>query len=152
MYIDNVLSYWNLESFNFKKTKKKVKYFFARLEKLQWEWAKLCAQKHLTANYDFATEYKNEPYDPMGKDMFNLSIKEFKEDQIKQYITNYYWAKNSLCNIEQTYIDESFMKHKYEDEITQMLGFYSADSREFKKLKKSAIYKFADFLGLLIEK
>ena len=88
----------------------------------------------------------------MGKDAFNLSIKEYKEDQIKKYITNYYWAKNSLSDVEQIYIDECFIKRKYEDEIIGLFGFYSADSREFKKLKKSAIYKFADFLGLIVDK
>ena len=53
---------------------------------------------------------------------------------------------------EQLYIDECFINRKYEDEIVNLLDFDSTDSNEFRTLKKSAIYKFADFLGLVVEK
>ncbi len=48
------------------------------LEKLEWEWAKINAQKGVTANYDFSVEYTKSPYIPMEKDSFNLSAKEYK--------------------------------------------------------------------------
>ena len=80
MFVDKTLSNQILKEFNFEETKKNLRSYFEELEKLEWEWAKLGAQKRLTANYDFASAYKNEPYSPMGKDIFNLSIKEFKED------------------------------------------------------------------------
>jgi len=152
MYIDKILSIQNLESFNFEETKKKISNFFVCLEKLQWQWEKLNAQKGLTANYDFSVEYKRQPYIPFGKDVFGLSVKDYKEEQIKQYISNYYWAENILSDMERLYIKESFVNRKNENEFIDLLGFNTCDSRLFKKLKKSAIFKFADFLNLVVEK
>lgn len=59
-------------------------------------------------------------------------------------------AKSILSEQEKIYIDECFVNHKYEDEIVALLGFGSSDSNEFRKLKRSAIYKFADFFDLLV--
>lgn len=84
--------------------------------------------------------------------MFGLSAKEYKEEQLRKYISSYYWAKNNLSNIEQIYIEEYFVNGKHENELLEELGCYSTDSNEFRKLKKSAIYKFADFLNLVVEK
>ena len=61
-------------------------------------------------------------------------------------------AKSVLSDMEQLYIRECFVNHTYELELIDMLGFSSVDSKAFKKLKKSAVFKFADFLDLLVEK
>ena len=150
MYRDKLLSAQNL-SFNFEATKKKVNEYFLRLEKLAWELAKINAQKGLTVHYDFSVDYKKQPFIPIGKDEFALRTKETKEEQLKKYIANYYWAQSVLSDKEQTYIAECFLNRKYEDEIVGLLGCTSSDSNEFRKLKKSAVYKFADFLGLVVE-
>jgi len=86
------------------------------------------------------------------KVIFSLSAKENKEEQLKKYISSYYWAKSILSDREQLYIRECFVNRKYEGELVDLLGFYSSDSNEFRKLKRSAIYKFADFLCLVVEK
>ena len=151
MYNDKILSFCNLECFNFTETKKNVKNYFKYLEKLMWEWEKLNAQKGVTANYDPSAQYKKEPYSPIGKDIFGLSVKEYKEEEIRKIIVNHHRAKNSLSHNEQVYINEYFHNRKYEDEIAFLLGIPARDSYEFKNLKKSAIYKFADFLNLLVE-
>ena len=142
-------AFWNLEGFNFEATKRNVNNYFKVLEKLEWEWAKLNAQNGQVVNYDFSTQYQKEPYTPIDKDVFNLSAKEYKEEQLKRYITSYYWAKSVLSDKEQLYIHEYFINQKYEDEIVILLDFCSSDSNEFRKLKRSAIYKFADFFNLL---
>jgi hypothetical protein len=141
--------FWNVEGFNFEATKRNVSNYFKVLEKLEWELAKLNAQNGQVANYDFIAEYQKQPYIPIDKDMFNLSVKEQKQEQIKKYIASYYWAKSVLSENEQLYIHEYFVNQKYEDEIVDLLGFVSSDSNEFRKLKRSAIYKFADFFNLL---
>jgi hypothetical protein len=141
-----------LEGFNFEETKRNVNNYFMNLETLEWEWAKLNAQKGLTAEYDFSTEYNKQPFVSIGKDIFNLSAKELKEEELREYISNYYWARSILSDVEQLYIMEYFINRKYEDEIVDLLGFNNSDSNEFKKLKRSAIYKFADFLSLIVEK
>jgi len=146
------MSIQNLEGFNFEETKRNVSNFFLGLENLEWEWTKLNAQKGLTANYDFSVEYSKQPYMTLGTDMFNLSAKELTEEELKKYISNFYWAKSILSDEEQLYLMEYFVNRKYEDEIVDLLGFNNSDSNEFKKLKRSAIYKFADFLSLLVQK
>jgi len=150
MYSEKLLSARNL-SFDYEETKKKVNGYFLRLEKLAWELAKINAQKGLTVNYDFSADYQKQPFIPIGKDDFALRSKENKEEQLKKYLSNYYWAQSVLSEKEQTYIAECFINRKYEDEIVGLLGCVSSDSNEFRKLKKSAIYKFADFLGLVVE-
>jgi len=152
MNLNRTLSIQNLDNFNFEETKRNVSNFFLGLENLEWEWAKLNAQKGLTANYDFSVEYRGHPYMKLGADIFNLSARELTEEEIKKYISNFYWAKSVLSDVEQLYLMEYFIHRKYEDEIVDLLGFNNSDSNEFKKLKKSAIYKFADFLSLLVEK
>ena len=152
MYRNRTLSSQNLEKFNFEETKRKVNNYFIDLERLEWEWTKLNVQKGLTANYDFSVEYRKQPYVSIGKDAFNLSAKELTEEELKKYISNYYWAKSVLSEAEQLYIIEYFINRKYEDEIIDLLGFNNSDSNEFKKIKRSAVYKFADFLNLLVEK
>lgn len=152
MFNNQTLSIQNLENYNFEETKKKVNNYFKKLERLEWEWEKLNAQKGLIANYDFTTQYKPKSYNQMGQDVFNISSKENKEEQLKNYLSSYYWAKSVLSDVEQIYIYEYFIKHKYEDEIISILGLNSNDSREFRKLKRSAVYKFADFLNLIVKK
>jgi len=152
MFEEKVLSFQNLENFDFEKTKKNVSNYFMSLEKLEWEWAKLNTQKGLTASYDFATEYRKQPYSPIGKDIFDLEAKEYKEEQLKKYLSSYYWAKSSLTDTEQLYIEEYFIKRKYEDEIVDLVGCTNSYSNNFIKLKKSAVYKFADFLNLVAGK
>lgn len=152
MYNDKTLSFQNLENFNFDETKKNVNNYFIYLEKLGWELAKLNAQKGLISNYDFSVEYKKQPYSPIKKDDFNLSAKDCKEEELKKYLSSFYWAKSVLSDIEQLYIVEYFVNRKYEDELVDLLGLNSSDSNEFRKLKKSAVFKFADFLNLVVEK
>ena len=152
MYIDKTLSAQYLERFDFEEIKKSVAKYFLLLEDLLWEWQKLNTQKGLVANYDFSEEFKKQPYAPVGKDIFGLSAKEFKEDEIRKFISVYYLAKSILTDIEQDYIENYFIKRKYEDEIAVLLGFENSDSRAFRNLKRSAVYKFADFLGLAVEK
>ena len=149
---NRTMSIQNLEGFNFEETKRNVSNFFLGLENLEWEWTKLNAQKGLTANYDFSVEYTKQPYMTLGADMFNFSAKELTEEELKKYISNFYWAKSILSDEEQLYLMEYFVNRKYEDEIVELLGFNNSDSNEFKKLKRNAIYKFADFLNLLVEK
>ena len=152
MYNDKLLSFKSFSCFNYKETKSEVNNYFIDLEKLKWEWAKLNAQKGLTANYDFSVEYKKKPYIPFGKDVFKISAKNLKEEEIKQYISNYYWAESILSDMEKAYIKECFINRKSEEDLIGVLGFYSPDSNRFRKLKKSAVYKFADFLNLVVEK
>ena len=152
MKLTRTLSSQNLQDFNFEETKRNVNSYFTSLENLEWEWTKLNVQKGLTTKYDFLAEYTKQPYMKIGKDIFDLSAKELTEEELKRYLSNYYWAKSVLSEAEQLYLKEYFINHKYEDEIVDLLGFNSSDSREFKRLKRSAIYKFADFLSLLVEK
>lgn len=147
MFKDKV--FYNLKNFNFEATKRNISNYFKVLEKLEWEFAKINAQNGQALNYDFTIEYKKQPYIPINKDMFNLSVKEQKQEQIKKYIVSYYWVKSVLSDKEKTYIHEYFINQKYEDEIVDLLGFMSSDCNEFRKLKRSAIYKFADFFNLL---
>ena len=146
------LSIQNLEGFDFEETKRNINDYFIDYEKLEWEWAKLNAQNGIISNYDFEVEYQKQPYTPIGKDVFSISAKEDKEEQLKKYISSYYWAKSILSDIEQLYIIECFINRKYEGELVDLLGFNNNDSLEYKKLKRSAVYKFADFLDLVVEK
>jgi len=150
MYSNKLLSAQNM-SFNFEATKKKVNDYFLKLEKLAWEYAKINGQKGLTTNYDFTASYKKQAFTPIGKDEFALKTKENKEEQLKKYMSNFYWAQSVLSDKEQIYIAECFINRKYEEEIVGLIGCTSSDSNEFRKLKKSAVYKFADFLGLVVE-
>ena len=152
MYSDKALSMQNLKGFDIEGTKKNIYNYFKNLEILEWEFAKLNAQKGLTAKYDFTVEYKRQPYTPIGKDIFNLSAKDYKEEQLKKYLSSYYWANVILSDKEQLFIKEYFINDKYDDELVDSFGFISRYSNEYKKLKRSAIYKFADFLNLVVDK
>jgi len=152
MYGDETLPTKILESFNLEETKKNIVEYFKYLKKLEWEWAKLSTQKGLKANYDFSVEYQRQPYSSIGKDEFTLLAKDYKEEQLKKHLSSYYWAKSILSDKEQLYIGGYFVNHKYDDELVDLLGFNNIYSRGFIKLKKNAIYKFADFLNLLVEK
>ena len=151
MFRNRTLSAQNLD-FDLEETKRNVNDYFINLERMEWELAKLTAQNGLVANYDFENEYINQPYIPIGKDVFNLSAIQNKEEELKKIISSYYWAKTVLSEKEQFYIAEYFVNRKYEDELVDLLGFNNSDSVEFKKLKRSAIYKFADFLNMVVEK
>ena len=152
LYNNKILSTEILEDFDFEESKNNVKRYFMYLEHLTWELTKLNTHKGLIANYDFTIEYKKQPYMPIGKDVFNLSAKEIKEDELKKYISSYYWAMSILSDKEQIYIEECFINGKYEEEIVDLLGFGSIDSKEFKRLKRSAVYKFSDILDLVVNK
>lgn len=151
MYKDKVLSIQNLEDFNFEATKKNITDYFNNLEKLNWEWEKLNAQKGLTANYNFEAEYQKQPYITIGKDEFGLSAKEYTEEQIKKHLSSYHWAISIMSDIEKLYIKECFINHKYQDELVDLLGFCNRDDHRFRRLRKSAIYKFADFFNLVVK-
>ena len=141
----------NLEGFNYEDTKKNINDYFKHMENLEWEWSKLNAQKGLVANYDFTTENRKPSHLQIGRDIFNLSAKQLKEEELREYIANYQWATSILSDVEQLYLMEHFINNKYEKEIIDLLGFNNRDSNEFKRLKRSAVYKFADFLNILVE-
>ena len=94
---NKTMSIQNLDGFNFEETKRNVNSYFLNLEKLEWEWKKLNAQKGLVANYDFEAEYIKQPYISIGKDILNLSAKELKEEELREYISNFYWAKSIIA-------------------------------------------------------
>ena len=152
MFNNQVLSCQNLENFNFEETKKRLKNYFNNLEILVWEWEKLNAQKGLIANYNFSLGHKSQAFIPIGQDDFNMSAKEMTEEQLISYISNYQRAKSVLSDMEKSYIKECFVNRKHEGEIIEILGFENSDSNGFRKLKRSAVYKFADFLDLVVEK
>ena len=139
----------DLDNYDFVGTKKNINNYFETIEKLQWEQAKLNLQKGLTVNYDFSLENKNYPYIQIGKDVFNLSAIEEKGEELKKLLSGFQWAKSILSEQEQLYITEYFINGKYEDEVVGLLGLNSIDDRRFRKIKKSAIYKFAYVLNLL---
>jgi len=141
-----------LEKFNYEDTKRNVSSYFESLADLEWELARLNAGQGISRVHDYSTEHRKQPYNPIGKDIFNICAKECKENELKQYISDFYWAKSFLSDAEQLYLMEYFINRKYEDEIIDLLGFNSSDSREYKRLKRSAVYKFADFLNLIAEK
>ena len=145
------LSNKNLQGFNFGETKRNVNDYFTNMQNLKWEWEKLNAQRGLVANYDFSLENRKQPYMRIDRDILNLSAKELTEEELKRNIASFHWAKSVLSDIEQIYIMEYFVNHKYQDEIVDLLGFNSTDSLDFKRLKRSAVYKFADFLNLVVE-
>jgi len=150
MFRNMSLSNQNLD-YNLQETKKNVYNYFINIEKVAWELSKLMTQKGLITDYDFENECTKQPYIPIGKDSFNLSAKETKEEELKQLISSYYWAKKILSESEQYYIAECFINRRYENELVELLGFNSSDSLEFKRLKRSAIYKFADFLNIVVK-
>jgi len=152
MYNKKILSMQNLKCFDFVGTKKNILNYFTYLEKLEWDWDKLNSHKGLITNYNFTVEYQNQPYSPIGKDEFNLSAKEINEAQYKKYMSSYHWATSKLSDKEQLYIREYFVNRKYEEELVDLLGFNGIGDYEFIKLKRSAIYKFADFLNLVAGK
>ena len=152
MFSDKTLSTQNLENFSYEETKKNINNYFKNLERLEWELAKMNGQNGLTAKYDFSVDYEKQPYIPIGKDEFNLSAKENTEEQFKNFILSYYRAKSVLSDIEQLYITEYYINRKNENELIDLLGYDSIDNNGFRKLKRSAIYKFADFLNLVVKK
>ena len=152
MKIGRSLSRHNLGGFDFDETKKNVFNYFLSIERLQWEWAKLNAQKGVSVDHDLSVEYRKQPYSPIDKDNFGLSARDCLEGEIEKYISTYYWARDVLTEKEQVYIHECFINHKYEDEIVNLLGLTNSDSNEFRTLKKSAVFKFADFLNLVVYK
>ena len=147
---NRTLSKENLQDLNFGETKMNVTNYFNNLELLELEWAKVNIQKGLTA--DLWDEYMKQPYVVTGKDMFKLSAKELTEEKLKEQLSNYYWATSILTEEEQIYIMEYFVCRKYEDEIVDLLGFNNTNSREYRHIKRSAVYKFANFLNLLVVK
>lgn len=150
MFKEKILSNRNLENFDYEATKQEVINYFEDIEKCEWEYAKIRAQKGLTSNYDLSVEFQKQPYTPIKKDYFNLMAKENREEQLKKYLTSYYWATSILSVNEKLYIQEYFINHKYQDELADLLGFNSCDNHAFRRLRKSAIYKFADFLDLIV--
>ena len=140
----------NLESFNLRETKKKVKDYFMDLEQLQWEEARLSIQKGLAARCDVANDYQKQSYIPACADEFNCSAKENKSKELEEHLSGYHWAKSILSQKEQLYITEYFVNGKYEDEVVGLLGYRGSDSMGFRNLKRKAIYKFAYVLNLVV--
>ncbi|MCL2399952.1 MAG: hypothetical protein FWC91_09470 [Defluviitaleaceae bacterium] len=152
MKLTKTLSYQNLGHFNFVETKRNVIDYFKNLENLKWEWTKLNAQRGLVTKYKFNEERKKEGYTSIGKDIFNIATRELTEKELQKHLAGFEWATSILSDLEQLYIMEYFMHRKYDEEIVDLLGFDSRDSTEFRRLKRNAIYKFADFLNLVVEK
>ena len=151
MMMGRTLSNELLQGFDYSKTKMNINNYFAYLHELELEQARLNAGYGLTGNYDFSVEYQRQPYIPVRKDEFNLSAKENNDEEIKKYLEGFKWAKSILTEQEQSYIIEYFMNGKYEDEIVDLLGFSSSDSRAFRNLKREAVYKFAYVLNLIVK-
>ena len=84
--------------------------------------------------------------------MFQLSAKEEKGEELEKYLSSYYWATSILSEQEQAYIRECFINQICQDELANLLGFTSRDDHEFRRLRKSAIFKFADFMDLVVHK
>ena len=137
------------EDFDLRETRKKVNDYFEYLERLKLERARLNIQKGLIAKLDASNESKKQANVTVGKDEFNLSAIENKEEELQKHISGYQWAKSILSEQEQLYIIECFMNGKYDDEIIGQLGFYSRDSLAYKRLKRQAVYKFAYVLELV---
>ena len=140
----------DLDSFDLRETKRNINNYFDNLEKLEWDQAKLNAQKGLTTNYDLSLENKNQSFIKIGKDDFNLSAIEDKDGEIKKHLAGFYWAKSILSEQEQLFITEYFANGKYEDEVVGLLGFNNSESRIFQRIKRRTIYKFAYVLNLLV--
>lgn len=139
----------NFNNFNFKQTKRNVSDYFMKLEKIEWEQARLNVEKGLVVKYDVSSQNKKQAYITVGKDNFNISAKDEKSEELKKHISGYYWAKSILSEQEQLYIIEYFINGKYDDEVVNLLGFHNSDSRAFRGLKRRAIYKFAYVLNLI---
>jgi len=137
------------EKFDLRETKRNVNHYFMELEQLEWEQARLNVQRGLTANHDLAYDY-GQDYISVGRDEFNFVAKEEKTEELEKHLAGYNWAKSVLSEKEQRYILEYFLNRKYEDEIVDLLGFGSSDSRAFKELKRKAVYKFAYVLNLVV--
>jgi len=152
MKLTKTLSYQNLSHFNFVETKRNVIDYFKNLENLKWQWTKLNAQRGLVTKHEYNKERKKEGYTSIGKDIFNIATRELTEKELQKHLAGFHWATSILSDLEQLYIMEHFVNGKYEDEIIDLLGFDSRDSTEFRRLKRSAVYKFADFLNLVVEK
>jgi len=138
------------EKFDLKETKKMVNGYFMDLERLEWEHARLSAEKGLTVQYGASNENQRQGYVSIGRDEFNLSAREEKKEELEKHLSGYYWAKSILSEQEQRYITEYFVNGKYEDEVVGLLGFSGSDSRAFRNLKRKAIYKFAYVLNLVV--
>lgn len=149
MFKDRLLPNEILKEFDFEKTKNNVFNYFVEIQQLEWDIYSLYGQMNLTACYDFSAE--RTPYMLIGKDEFDLSLKGDKEQELEMYMTGYCCAKSRLIDIEQIYIDERFVNRKNEGELVGLVGCSSSDGNDFRKIKKSAIYKFADCLGLLVK-
>jgi len=149
---NEILSNEYLKRFDYEETKRNVENYFLILEDLKWEWKKLNAQRGLVVDFENTVEFQKQSYSPLGKDIFGISAREYKEEELRKHLASYYLAKSILTYPEQLYIEECFLNHKTEDEIVSLLEIGSKDSRIFRNLKSSAIYKFADFLGLVENK
>lgn len=152
MFKDKILLLQDLDNFDYEKTKDNVQGYFAYLQKLEWQLDVLKAQKELVSNYDFSVEDESQPYCLIGKDAFNLGAIEQTEKQIKKRLLSYDLAKSTLSGTEQLYIEERFINRKREKEIVDLLGISNSDSNEFRMLKRCAIYRFAYFFNLIVEK
>ena len=80
----------DINNFDYSSTKKNVNNYFASLEELKWEQAKLSAQKGLTTNYEFTPENKKQNFIKIGKDEFNLSALEDKDGEIQKHLSGFH--------------------------------------------------------------
>ena len=141
----------NLNDFNLKETKKNINNYFMDLEKKEWEQARIKVDKGLITKYAISLEdIRKRPYILVGKDEFNILAKAEKDEELKKNLSGFYWAKSILTEKEQLYIIEYFVNGRYQDEVVGLLGFNSSDNRDFRKLKRRAIYKFAYVLNLIV--
>jgi len=60
------------------------------------------------------------PYSPFSKDEFNISAKELTEEELRSFISSYYYAKDSLNNEEQIFIEEHYINFRYGKEIADI--------------------------------
>ena len=102
----------NLDSFDLRETKKNINNYFSKIEMLEWERARLNAEKGIIAKYDVLFKNKKQPYISVDKDDFNIVAKENKDAEIKKHLSGFNWARSILSKQEQLYIIEYFVNGK----------------------------------------
>lgn len=154
MYENKLLPKHILDDYNFKDTKLNVDHYFEHIEKMEWQYEKLNCLRGLTAKYDLTCDNEKRLYSPIGKDIFNISAKECTEEKLKQIIYTFNYALDNLEEVEKKFIKSHYRDHKSDDEVINELGLINlySDSYEYRHIKRSAIIRFASFLGVEVEK
>ena len=154
MFDEKLLRAEIIKEYDYPKTKEKVDEYFKKLETVIWYHAKINCHKGLGARYDLSKVYQQIPYSSFRSDEFNLSAKEYSEEQLKRFISSYFCAKKGLNKEEQIFIEQHYVNFKYDEEIAPMLNIatVNGDSYALRRIKRSAVIKFAEFLEIAVLK